>query len=286
MPKRVNKPGGDSSYELSYLRRRKPVQVRRNLWRESSPWLIRVGLGLALVTAGVAIAFSVKAYLREAPVFRISGNGPTRVSGLRYTSRSEVDAILYRDEEMSVYDFPLEERRRQIEALPWVKHAALRRNWPGRLWVRVEERSPVAFVRLPYSPVENRSSAPQLIDGEGVFLGSSEGNRFVFPVLTGINQNMPKDDRAKRLRVYQKLVSALDAAEPLYSSRISEVDIADPRNVKVLAAFDGEMVELQMGEKNFRHRFEVFLEYFGTWKKEFGRVKSVDLRYKGVVVTE
>ena len=60
----------------------------------------------------------------------------------------------------------------------------------------------------------------------------------------------------------------------------------DPRNVKVSTAFDGEMVELQMGEKNFRHRFTVFLEYFETWKREFGRVKSVDLRYKGVVVTE
>lgn len=286
MPKRVSKLGGNSSYELSYLRRKKPVQVRRNLWRESSPWLIRVGLSLALVTAGVSIALSVETYVRKAPAFQISRNSPARVSGLRYTSRSKVEAILYRDEEMSVYDFPLEERRRQIEALPWIKHAALRRNWPDRLWVRVEERSPVAFVRLPYSPAENRSSAPQLVDGEGVFLGSPEGNQFAFPVITGINQNMPENDRAQRLRVYQKLVSALDATEPLYSSRISEVDIADPRNVKVLTAFDGEMVELQMGEKNFRHRFEVFLEYFGTWKKGFGRVKSVDLRYKGVVVTE
>ena len=90
----------------------------------------------------------------------------------------------------------------------------------------------------------------------------------------------------KRVKLYQALLSELDASEPFYSSRISEVDVADPRNARVKTAFDGEMIELQMGEKNFRHRFEVFLEYFETWKKEFGRVASVDLRYKGVVVTE
>lgn len=286
MPKRENGSRGTSKYESPYLRRKKPVQVRRNLWRESSPWLMRIGLGSMLAVISVSIAFSVETYLRNSPTFRINTKNPTRVIGLQHTPEVEIRNIFGQDQKTSIYDFPLEERRHEIERLPWVKYATLRRSWPNDLWVHVEERSPVAFVRLPNPLKKNRGEVLQLIDDEGVFLNPPAGSQFVFPVLTGISSTMPKGERIKRLKVYREMISSLDGSEPFYSSRISEVDVMDPRNVKVSTAFDGEMVELQMGEKNFRHRFTVFLEYFETWKREFGRVKSVDLRYKGVVVTE
>ena len=287
MPKQAMESDESTASESSYLRRSKPVRVRRNPWKESGRWLIRAALisGVAM-TGGISVAFSVDAYLREAPTFHMTEENPGRVSGLRYTRRAAIEAILARGAARSIYDFPMEERRRRIKELPWVKHAVLRRNWPNRVWVRVEERAPVAFVRLPLSRDKGRGESPKLIDAEGVFLDSPEGNRFVFPVLTGIDRSMPQEDRIQRLKLYQALLSGLDASEPFYSSRVSEIDVADARNAKVSTAFDGEMIELQMGEKNFRHRFEVFLENFRKWKKEFGRVKSVDLRYQGVVVTE
>ena len=286
MPKRATGLAGSDASEASYLRRKKPVQVRRNVWKKSGSWLIRAGIAIAVVTVGVSTALSVDTYLREASTFRLPGEQPVRISGLRYAKPEAVRAILDRDEGRSLYEVALDDRRRQIEELTWVKQAALRRNWPRELWVQVEERVPVAFVRFPRSNKKNRGSAPMLVDSEGVFLDAPEGHRFVFPVATGINPSMPPTDRTRRVKLYQALLSGLDASEPFYSSRISEVDVADPRNAKVKTAFDGEMIELQMGEKNFRHRFQVFLKYFETWKKEFGRVRSVDLRYKGVVVTK
>ncbi len=108
----------------------------------------------------------------------------------------------------------------------------------------------------------------------------------MFPVLTGISASMPLPDRAKRVALYQALVADLDAEEPFYSSRISEVDVVDPRNAKLTTVNGGEIVQLQMGSENFRHRYQIFLKYFESWKKEFGRVRTVDLRYKGVVATE
>ena len=286
MPKRMADVAGNTASEASYLRRVKPVQVRRSFWKDSGPWLIRAGLIVALVMAGVSAAFSLDTYMREAATFGLREDVPVRISGLRYAKQAEIQSILDRDAGRSLYEFPLEERRGQIEELTWVKRAALRRNWPNRLWVRVEERVPAAFVRFPQSSRSGAAEPPGLIDGDGVFLDVPRGHRFVFPVVTGINRSMPREDRIKRVTLYRALVSELDESEPFYSARISEVDVADPRNARVKTAFDGDMIELQMGEKNFRHRFEVFLEYFETWKKEFGRVASVDLRYKGVVVTE
>ncbi len=286
MPKRMAGTVGNDASEVSYLRRVKPVQVRRSFWKDSGPWLLRVGLTFALVVVGVSAAFSFDTYMREASAFRLRDDVSVRFSGLRDVKQDDVQSILDRDAGLSLYEVPLEERRGQIEELTWVKHATLRRNWPNRLWVRVEERVPVAFVRFPPASRKGLAEPPGLIDGDGVFLDVPRGRRFVFPVVTGIHRSMPSEDRIKRVTLYQTLMSELDASEPFYSSRISEVDVEDPRNARVKTAFDGEMIELQMGEKNFRHRFEVFLEYFETWKKEFGRVASVDLRYKGVVVTE
>ena len=108
----------------------------------------------------------------------------------------------------------------------------------------------------------------------------------MFPVLTGISASMLLPDRAKRVALYQELVADLDAAEPFYSFRISEVDVLDPHNAKLTTVYGGEMVQLQMGSESFRHRYEIFLKYVDSWKKEFGRVRTVDLRYKGVVATE
>jgi hypothetical protein len=67
---------------------------------------------------------------------------------------------------------------------------------------------------------------------------------------------------------------------------VSEVDVADQENAKAIAVFHGEAVELQMGDEHFRHRFELFMKYYPSWKHEFGAVRSVDLRFKGQVAVE
>ena len=41
----------------------------------------------------------------------------------------------------------MEQRRAQLEAMPWVEHATVMRLLPNRLRVEVVERVPVAFVR-------------------------------------------------------------------------------------------------------------------------------------------
>ena len=51
----------------------------------------------------------------------------------------------------------LDQARRSFEKLPWVRHAEVRRQWPARLDVTIEEHKPVA--RWEESSVESRSMA-------------------------------------------------------------------------------------------------------------------------------
>jgi hypothetical protein len=44
-----------------------------------------------------------------------------------------------------------------------------------------------------------------------------------------------------------------------------------------------DIIDLQMGDDQFRHRYALFLKYVEGWKKEFGKVRAVDLRFEGQV---
>lgn len=285
MPKRAQIASPESS-DSSYLRRKKPVPVRRKVLGRAGPWLLRGLLGFIILGVGFSAAYAVTTYFHASRHFLFSNDQEgLRISGLKLVDRESIQDVFRPDAGSSVFSIPLEQRRAQIREIAWVEKASVRRVVPNRIWVQIQERRPVAFVRFPRLP-KARSVSPKLIDREGVLLSPPAGEKFMFPVLTGISVSMPLPDRAKRVALYQALMADLDAAEPFYSSRISEVDVVDPRNAKLTTVYGGEMVQLQMGNESFRHRYEIFLKYFDSWKKEFGRVRTVDLRYKGVVATE
>jgi cell division protein FtsQ len=63
--------------------------------------------------------------------------------------------------------------QRRIEALPWVDAAIVRRSWPNRVTVSVEERSPVVRVRVRQLSAEEPVAAEALVDATGRVLDVS-----------------------------------------------------------------------------------------------------------------
>ena len=116
---------------------------------------------------------------------------------------------------------PLDERRRQIEALPWVEHATVRRVLPNQIEVEIAERTPIAFLREPGDLA--------LIDAHGVILdtAASRGN-FHFPVVTGIRSGHAARQTAKNAcSFFPDSRSRLSPCAPDALDRISEVDLSD-----------------------------------------------------------
>ena len=265
-----------------YLRRKSPVAVQRTLLGVRRPWTRGLLLSLGAIGLGLLAAYAIDSYLRFGTPFVLAGDGAgLHVTGSRLLSMRSVKEIFQADLGDSILEVPLEERTQQLENLSWVEHAAILRMWPDRVWVRIRERQPVAFIRLKAS--KSRRAQPRLIDREGVFLDPPAGASFSLPVVTGISASMSLPNRLQRIALFESLVSDLDREEPRYSSFVSEVDVSDPQNARVTTIHEGDVIELQMGQRLFRHRWEVFLSYVDTWKKQYGRVNSVDLRYRGQV---
>lgn len=269
----------------SYLRRKKPVRVSRGLrdWRQL-PWR-PIAIVAGVVTLCATSAYSIERFVHTDQRFQFAADGGgLLVSGLSNVKAEEVTAIFQPDFGKNLFDVPLDERRVQLASLPWVEHAAVARVGMRQIWAHVDERRPVAFVRVP-SKSRNRETT-QLVDANGVFLDLPEKARLALPVVSGITPAMAVEERLARVRVYLELLAALDSEEPHYSSMISEVDVANPENARATAAYHSETVELQMGAEHFRHRFEVFLRHYPTWKQKYGLVRAVDLRFKGQVALE
>lgn len=264
----------------AYRRRKQPVRVRRWIfdWRN---WPLRPVLFTATFLAvAVGSAYAIERYVAQGPEFQLEEAGLV-VTGLERVDEARVRSVFADDIGKSLLDTPLEARRIATLAVPWVADAAVVRLWPDRIWVDIRERHPTAFVRVPSS---RGSLELRMIDDRGVFLDPLSGEEFDLPVIDGVEPDAPREEREKRVRLFERLVADLDAEEPPYSGQISQIDVGDAKNAKVTVVDDGQVVELLMGDKLFRHRFEVYLQYIDSWNQQFGKVGSVDLRIKDQVV--
>src|SRR5918999_2982867 len=97
--------------------------------------------GILAGMAALAAAFGALYWLLAPERFQVS---EVRIAGeLKKTSKAEIEASLPRASG-NLFAVDLAEVRAGVERLPWVRRVAVRRVWPGRLEVSVEEHVALA----------------------------------------------------------------------------------------------------------------------------------------------
>jgi cell division protein FtsQ len=189
-----------------------------------------------------------------------------QISGAAHASRPAIQKIFADDEGASVYLIPLIERRDAVRDIPWVREASVARVWPNRVIVRVQERTPVAFVRL-------NSSRFGLIDAEGVILPPAT-DRFKLPVLAGVRASDSVVARRQGVQRMLRLTADLGDA----TANISEIDVSDGDNLKVSQPYDGRFLTLLLGDRNFKTRYGNFLSHYSQIQQRLPGAAVLDLR--------
>jgi cell division protein FtsQ len=238
-------------------------------------WLVVVVLGVAGVSTAVA-GFKVREYALTDAQFMLSRDRPDAltIQGLNYTPRTQVQQVFTADFDHSIFSVPLAERRRRLLAIDWVEDASVSRIWPDRLLVRIRERKPVAFVLL--------RSGVLLIDAHGVLLDSPAQAQFAFPVLSGVREDETEDQRRECVRGLLRLQEDMG----YMAKDVSEVNAADPGNIRIVAQVENRAVELMMGDGNFARRYRNFLEHYPELGKRSPNVKTFDLRLDGQITAK
>jgi hypothetical protein len=67
---------------------------------------------------------------------------------------------------------------------------------------------------------------------------------------------------------------------------VSEVDVADPEDVKALITSGSSDILVHFGQEKFLHRYEEFEEHLAEWKQQYPKLASADMRYEGQIVLE
>ncbi len=268
--------------EPKFLRRQKPVEIRRKKIGGKSWSFYRRVFFWSLVTVVVlTLAIIGTRFALHSPQMLLLRPDQIDVRGNHVVPREEIQKIFFPDRKKSVLQVPLDSRRSQVQELSWVEEASIQRILPNRLRVEITERTPIAFCR--------NGAELTLIDSHGVLLDRPEGEDFHFPIVTGLSENMPREEREKRMKTYQEFMKAIDLVKPGSADRISELDLGNPRDLHVVitglaGAADSQAVTVHFGQSDFTNKYRTLIENFSQWQASVGRVQSIDLQYSRQVV--
>ena len=205
------------------------------------------------VVAGLLIAYCVVMAIIQLPIFPLR---QVEVTGsVSHVTRDQVQAIVSGQMRGNFFTLDLEATRAAFQKLPWVRQANVRRQWPDRLDVDIEEH--IALARW-------RDSALVKTSGE-VFEAASNETLPVFAAPDGTSVEV-----AQRYAAFRQLLAPL-ARRPLKVS-LSE------RRAWELYLDDGYVLEL--GRERMEERLQRFVSaYDRSLARLPFRPYRVDLRY-------
>ncbi len=269
----------EAEQESPFLRGQKRVSVRRgSLPKKTANRLMWVATALVAVAIVGAAGLSLYGYGEHSWRFRIDSSDQIEVTGAEHVAHAQIMEVMGGDIGRNIFFVPLGQRQQQLEQIPWVESASVMRFVPNRLRIEIHERTPVAFARI--------GSHISLIDPGGTLMELAPGSKrkYSFAVIAGMNAGEPLSTRAARMKNYNALVRDLDASGAHYSQELSEVDLGDPEDVKVLAADANGEVLVHLGSGNYLQRYKTYVTHVQQWRQQFDKLESVDLRYDGQII--
>ncbi len=234
------------------------VETRRSPRLSLSLWINRL---LILVAVGIVATVATQAYmsLQALPVQQITVTGE-----LAHTQRDAVQALVQPALVGGFLKADLEGIRAELEAMPWVFEANVRRKWPASLEIHVVEQLPIA-----------RWGEQGFLNHEGGIFHSERGAQWQeLPLLSG-----PEGTARPLMATYRRMV---DILSPL---GLAIRELAVDERGQVEAVLDGG-VTVALGSREFLPRIQRFVQLYRRELAPRAReLARVDLRYAtGVAV--
>lgn len=235
--------------------------VERGLWHR--PALLNLISDLLTLGAAVALGWALVIWFVSRPLFPLRElvvlTEPDQVTEeqLEYAARLAVQG--------NFFTVDLEGVKQTFEKLPWVRKAALRRQWPDGLSLTLEEHEAVARWR-------HLNGDLALVNRQGeVFSAERPAGTAQLPLLSG-----PEGSAPEILARHAEFSGVLAGI-----GRRVEVMALTPRRAWQLRLDDGVAIEL--GRDQDRHplgeRLARFVAHYDGLRQRFGALRVADMRY-------
>lgn len=214
-------------------------------------------LFLLLGVAAYTLAQRVLPYA-DRPISQVSVQGD-----LSYISQQAVQQRIAPYLSASFFTVDLAAMRGELEQMPWIAHAEVRRIWPNQLSIQLEEQLPIA-----------RWGNEALLNNQGqAFTPRELANYQNLPQLFG-----PQRAQQKVMQQYQLLSQML---RPLGFS-VAQLELRERGSWFLTTGVNsaGQSIELLLGRDHLLEKMRRFVAaYEKTLKPEIANIARIDLRY-------
>jgi cell division septal protein FtsQ len=229
----------------------------------------------ALLVVG-AFMVSVFIYAYNANTFNLV---QIRIEGCKELSPAQLEGIIHREFPANILRIDLLKLKNRLEQETWIKQAEVRRILPSDLVIYIQERTPSVILEL--------QGELMIADKEGILLSPYDPKfgKLDVPVFKGLMGEdtetyvLYQEENTARINQALDMLSEIDAGLPQYAKRISEVDVSDRKNLKIMLL--DEIAEVYLGEKDYLKRFSKFIKYRGDYQKlkdQYAEIGYIDLR--------
>jgi cell division protein FtsQ len=192
--------------------------------------------------------------------------------GNKYLSEERLEGLAGVEADGKIWRISLREVAGRFSGSSWVRDVSVRKQYPGRLLVRIEEAVPTALLE--------KEGALYLLDGEGAVLERIKGRPVRFlPVIAGDPEsNRGAFSEAVRLA---KVIRSLGL-----STRRNRVEIAGFEDGAHQLTVDIDGLLVRVGEGEYQEKLSRLFELTEEIRKRNINVDYVDLRFANRVVVK
>ena len=237
------------------------------------------GVAILLVSGAAAYRWQVtlKAAVAAAPAFFFENSyffvREIQVRGGEKVGGDEIVAMAGLRQGMNIWKIDPSGIERKVAKHPWVRRVLVRRDFPRRVVIEVEERTPKAIVAL---------GKLYYVDADGaLFKEVSAGETVNFPLLTGLRaEQLAKANAALRGKIKEAV--RLGDLMVKDARTLSEIHFDESgRLVVYTTAFP---VALKMGWGEWDAKLKRLDRVLALWKGNEERLASLDVSFNDQVV--
>jgi cell division septal protein FtsQ len=266
-------------YKRKKIRRTKHFRKKNRLTFNDIVPAIKVGMKAFIAVGVVSAVLVLCGYLfnklKDSPYFYVNKmvfKGCEKVKGEDLYKLSKVDG------NTSIFSLDMKEIAKNISKHPWVKKISVKKQFPNKLNIYVEERRPIAMVNL-----DNL----YYIDEEGVIFKKLEKeDDSDFLVITGLSEDKAfSDDMESKKNILGaiSLINMLSQRETFSDKDVSEINLDESVGITLFTYNDA--IPIKVGTFFSNKRFDGLERVLEELKKKSIRPERIDIDYdKRIVV--
>jgi cell division protein FtsQ len=207
---------------------------------------IRVAFQLLLLSFFLFIGHWVYVHLLGDPYFRVR---EVEVEGGRKIPKETLLSLTVMEGMPNLFSVKLKEVVKRLESHPWIEQVRVRKVFPHKIVIQVEERKPMAIIQL---------EELYYIDTKGeIFTPVGDRDEYNYPYVTGLTRRVLEKDPVEAKRLITKALELLrivsqEKVPPL--EEISEIHMEKAFGIHCFTKAEG--VEVKMGWEDFEEKLK------------------------------